>query len=499
MWNTVIEVLGATWDVVAEMSPYLLFGFLAAGILSVTVPSSWIRKRLSGRGFKPTAWATFAGVPLPLCSCGVIPVAASIRQQGAGKGPTAAFLLATPQTGVDSIAATWALLGPIYAFFRVIVAFITGWAGGILVSLFSDRPTAELITESPKREAPKTETLKSLSVGLNVLNASPANLEVAKPAAAHDHSHSHDHAHEESHTCSDSSCGCHSHKQDASKPAQPKWLESLRYAAITLPSDIAWTLILGLVAAGLVTALLDPNVLSPWLGGGIIAMLVMVAVSLPIYVCSTGSIPLALGLIYAGASPGAALVFLIAGPASNLATLGVVWRLLGKSATVIYILVAIVVSISAGLLLDAGIALTGHSLAVSSQHHHGHTMTWLHHFMGIVLCLLLMYALGRRAWHRLEPRLGPQLTKLFGKGSEQPSDVPAESPTDDLASGAVIKISGMTCSHCSSAAREALLNMPSIHHAEVDHRTGVARVSPGPIDLQQAREKLSLLGFKLQA
>jgi uncharacterized membrane protein YraQ (UPF0718 family) len=130
------------WEVLGEMAPYLLFGFLVAGILSVYISQKFVERHLGGRGFWAVLKASLFGIPLPLCSCGVIPVAASLRKQGAGKGAVTSFLISTPQTGVDSILVTLSLLGPVYAIFRPVASFIKGVIGGMAVSIFDpeDKP-----------------------------------------------------------------------------------------------------------------------------------------------------------------------------------------------------------------------------------------------------------------------------------------------------------------------------------------------------------------------
>ena len=138
-----LDILVASWSVLAEMSPYLLFGFFVAGVLSVFISADWVEHHLGGRGLGQVFKASLFGVPLPLCSCGVLPVAASLRRQGASRGATTAFMLSTPQTGVDSIAVTYGLLGPFVAVVRPLAAFVTGLVGGTMVHGLAEGDTHE--------------------------------------------------------------------------------------------------------------------------------------------------------------------------------------------------------------------------------------------------------------------------------------------------------------------------------------------------------------------
>lgn len=287
-------ILGEFWDVLSAMSPYLLFGFLVAGILSVYISPDVVRRHLGGRGVLPVFKAALFGVPLPLCSCGVIPVSASLRRQGASKGATTAFLLSTPQTGVDSIFVTLSLLGPVFAVFRPVAALLTGLIGGSLVSL--DERGGEEVRET-------------------------ANC-----------------------TCETGACMVH--------PKGRKLAQVFRYGFVTLAGDIAKPLFFGLVAAALISALVPHNFFAGSIGQGFLAKLLLMAIGIPIYVCATASVPLASALIAIGVSPGAAFVFLMTGPATNAATIATVWKVMGKRVAVIYLLTTAGCALLFGSLLD---------------------------------------------------------------------------------------------------------------------------------------------------
>lgn len=288
------EILHDGWSVLNEMSPYLLFGFLVAGVLSVVVSRDFVERHLGGRGFKEVVKAALMGVPMPLCSCSVIPVTAGLRRHGASKGATTSFLASTPQTGVDSIAVTYSLLGGVFTLFRVLVAFVTGLLCGTMVETFSDSNDDQGIAD------------------------------------------------EEGCCC----CG-------AAAKKKPAWRRILEYGFINLPRDIGKALLLGILISAVLSAIVPDNYFADKLSSGLVTMLVMLLIGTPLYVCSTASIPIAMALMHMGVSPGAALVFLISGPATNAATLSTMWKMIGRRSTFIYLGSLFVCALGAGLLFDA--------------------------------------------------------------------------------------------------------------------------------------------------
>ncbi len=282
------------WLVIQEMAPYLLFGFALAGLMSIWISPEWTERHLGGKGLGPVVKATLLGIPLPLCSCSVIPVVASMRRHGASRAAATSFLLSTPQTGIDSIAVTYALLGPIFAVFRPIAAIVSGLLGGSLVLVFGQANSAEA-------------------------DVPPA--------------------------CTDSCC--------SGDRAAPAWLRAAKYGFVTLPRDLAWPLLAGVAIAGAIAARFPAASLQEHLGGGLPAILVLMAAGIPLYVCATASVPIAAGLIHLGASPGAALAFLIVGASTNPAAVTTVWKVLGRRTTVVYLVTVGLSAILCGLLLDA--------------------------------------------------------------------------------------------------------------------------------------------------
>ncbi len=283
------------------MAPYLLFGFLMAGLLSVCIAPEFVERHLGGGGYRPVVKATLFGIPLTLCSCGVIPVVASVRRHGASRAAAASFLLSTPQTGIDSIAITYALLGTVVAVVRPIVAVVTGLLGGLLIWRLGE---AE--------------------------NAAAGQAAQANP-------------------CQEACC--------AGKGKQSIWRRALIFGFVVLPRDIGLALLAGVVIAGVMGALVPHDALHHYLGGGILSITAMMLLGIPLYVCASASVPIAAGLIHLGASPGAALAFLISGPASNATTIATVWRMLGRRATFLYLVTVVLSAVGGGLVLD-GLAPT---------------------------------------------------------------------------------------------------------------------------------------------
>lgn len=417
----VMELITSAWMVLGQMAPYLLFGFLMAGVLSVLMSPEWVERHLGGRGVAPIVKAAVLGVPLPLCSCGVIPVAASIRNHGASRGATTAFLLSTPQTGVDSMLATYALLGPVYAVFRPVVALLTGIAGGLAVSV-ADRNAANAISEA----------------------------ETGSPG------------------CSDACCS-------GASDTGPI-MRALRYGFVTLPADLAKPLLLGILVAGVIAAFVSKDVLAPYLGGGMSAMLAMIAIGIPIYVCSTASIPIAVGFMHMGASPGAALAFLIAGPATNAAAISVIWKLLGRRTAVVYLITVAVGALLAGWSLDlvyAYLSESGHPLA---QHVHEGGGGWFGHVSATVLLAVLFGSLMNGTLRRRIAR------------SPEPKAANEESVT--------LGISGMHCSHCANTIERALSGIPGVEHATVDLAQGLAIVTGKRLDVKVLAKRVDALGYE---
>lgn len=392
-WEKFGNVIAAIWDVTAEMAAFLLLGFLVAGLLSVFIDPRWLEKHLGGSGPGPVFRASLFGVPLPLCSCGVIPVAASLRSHGASKGATTAFLLSTPQTGVDSIMITYTMLGPAFAIFRPVMALLTGILGGTLVQALD----AEKKTKAP---------------------------DFAMAAPAHDHT------------------------AEPVRGFMPRLKAALDYGTVTLPGDIGKALLIGVVIAGVLSALIPDNFLAQYLGRGSLSIALMMVVGIPLYVCATASVPLAVGFMLIGASPGAALAFLIAGPATNAATITTINRVLGRKTTVIYLLTVAVSAFGGGLLLDWLMTWAQTSMPILTKQIHEHgQLGWFDHLSAVALVAIMV-----RSW---------VLARRRGCGCDDECESDLEGEMVEL------NISGMNCSHCTGSVERALSEIPGVKNVQV--------------------------------
>ncbi len=422
--STLMHILNEIRVVAGQMSPYLLFGFLAAGVLHVLVSPAWMRRHLGGRGLLPVLKSVVMGVPLPLCSCGVIAVTASMRKQGAGRGATTGFLLATPQSSVNSIVATWGMMGPALGVFRPVMALITGFLGGALATFIDKKRPVTPVADAP---------------------------------------------------CD---VGCEEETPERSVR------EVLRYGLVTLPRDIAKPLIVGVIVAGLIAALTPPDLLAPYIGGGILAMLIMTVIGMPLYVCATASIPVALSFMHLGASPGAALVFLIAGPATNAATIATVWKMMGKGTTAIYLGTVFVGAIISGLLFDAFSSYVGlvmdHHVAHAHEHHNAQGLTNM--LWAALLAAVVLYSM-----------YGHRLRALFQHKGE--TTMPGQHADENIK----LTIRGMTCSHCANSVSRALRTVSGVEHAEVMLEDGQAIVAGDNIRTDDLVAAITELGYEAAA
>jgi len=307
------RILSETIALLLDASPYILFGIAVAGLLRMFLSTDYVARNLGKGRFKPVLKAALLGIPIPLCSCGVLPAAASLRKQGASKGATTAFLISTPESGIDSIAVSWALLDPIMTIARPLVAFVTAFAAGISQAIFGG------VEELEERDIDNGCAVDGCCDGKD-----------CDPVEHNNH---------------------HSFLE--------KVVGGMKYAFGELWGDLAGWFAVGLLFAGVITALVPEELVTSYLGGGLSAMLLMLLVGVPLYICATASTPIAAALILKGVSPGAALVFLLVGPATNVASLSVLVGMLGKRAVGIYLGAIAVVSVLAGLTVDWIYSLSG--------------------------------------------------------------------------------------------------------------------------------------------
>ncbi len=379
-----------------EMSPYILLGFLIAGLLHAFVSQPTMARHLSGTGFRSVTKAALFGIPLPLCSCGVLPTAIALRRGGASRAASASFLVATPQTGVDSIAATWSLLGPAFAVVRPVAALVTAMFAGVAVGRSESVDEPSSCTVSPDAES-----------------------------------------------------------QEPGKSFMAKCLSALRYGFVDLVASIGGWLVAGLVIAALITIYVPDDFFASLGSNPLIAMIAVVIVAVPMYVCATGSIPIALSLMLKGLSPGTALVLLMAGPAANFASFTLISREMGRKATSIYLGAIIIGAIAFGLTVDYLMPASWFSVVsggMAESCHHVHFELFPTICSAILASLLIYSFVRRRNNNHLE--------------------------ITDMTQNYVIK--GMNCPHCEAAVTKAIKGVEGVEAVEVDLGTGRATVQGSP-------------------
>lgn len=313
----------AIWNIWLELSPWLLLGAIVAGLMHALIPTGWLHRHLSGR--MGVAKAVLVGVPLPLCSCGVIPVGLGLRKDGASRGASVGFLISTPQTGVDSILVSVSFLGWPFALLKVVVALVTGLVGGLIANIGDDdhEQSASMVPAKPEHPA-------------------------------------------------------------AESPGAATRTQAFVDQTLDVVHSIWGWLVIGVAVSAVITTIVPQGSLSEFGAlNGIWALLVTLVISLPLYVCATASVPIAAALVDSGLPPGAALVFLMAGPATNVATLGAVYRTLGRRSLGVYLTTIIVGSVAAGLAFN-------HVIETSVSRHHTHDhITWWRIASGVVLAALI--------------------------------------------------------------------------------------------------------------
>lgn len=384
-------------NILNEMSPYILLGFLIAGLLHVFVNEAALTRHLSGSGWKPVLKAAAIGVPLPLCSCGVLPTAVSLRRQGASKAATTSFLIATPQTGVDSIAATYSLLGLAFAVIRPVAALVGAVFGGLAVGRF-DHDDATEAKHSPQVEADK-------------------------------------------------------------RPFHHKLIASVKYGFGDMIDSIGRWLVIGLLVAALITVFVPDSLFVGLREIPIVAMIVVVLVAVPMYICATGSIPIAMSLMMKGLTPGIAFVLLMAGPAANFASVVILNRTQGRRATAIYVASVVVTAIAFGCIIDYLLPAEWFALrGIAADHCHHLHLGWFETTCSALLVLLLIISAIR--------------TRLGRSHAGHSHD---HSNTQDMKQE--FKITGMNCVHCRAAAEKAIEGVEGVESVEVDLATGIAVVT----------------------
>lgn len=383
-----------------EMSPYILLGFLIAGLMHAFIPRSTLAHHLSGTGWKSVVKSALIGIPLPLCSCGVLPTAIAMKRNGASKAASTSFLIATPQTGVDSIAATWSLLGPAFAMIRPIAALVTSVFGGVSVG--------------------KAE---------------------AREDIATEHGHNHYDCHGEYSVDND---------DEMPKDFGKKFLAALRYGFIDLVGSIGGWLVAGLIIAALITVYVPGSYFEILGKNPVMSMIAVLIVAIPMYVCATGSIPIAMSLVLKGLSPGTALVLLVAGPAANFASFTLIAKEMGKKAAAIYLVAIIVGAMAFGLIIDYLLPAKWFEISpMEGGHHHMSGFGVFQTICSAILVTLLIVTFIKKKKHN-------------------------HIITSDMTTEYIIK--GMNCPHCQAAVTKSISGVNGVTQVNVNLSTGHAIV-----------------------
>jgi uncharacterized protein len=413
-----MDLLNEIWKTYISIAPYLFLGLVFAGLLHVVFKKDFVAKHLGKNNFFSVIKAAILGVPLPLCSCGVIPTALFLRKKKASKGATLSFLISTTQTGLDSIIATYGMMGPIFAIFRPLAAFVTGIVGGLITNFVEKKDEPETLINEEKFDCD---------------------------------------------TC------------DVEEPHSHTFIEritsGLKYAFVEFLDDITIQLIIGIIIAGFISFLIPDNFFADFGGEGFGGMLLMIAVGIPLYVCATASIPIAVSLILKGISPGAAFVFLVVGPATNTATITLISRALGKKLIAIYLTVISVFAILGGSLLNYIFDIVGKP-DMLMLHHHEDISLFSKIFIG-VFSILLIFSIFRKIRNKFRK---PEL------GGEMPNKT--------------FLIEGMTCNHCVANVKNSLIKIEGVQNVRINLEKKNAVVD-GDYNSEEIKATITKAGYKV--
>ncbi|NIM15230.1 MAG: hypothetical protein GTO45_24975 [Candidatus Aminicenantes bacterium] len=399
-----------TYRLFIEISPYLILGFLFAGLLHTLLGEKYIKKHFAKSGLWSTMKAAIFGIPLPVCSCAVIPLAESLRKDGASKSATMAFLVSTPSSGVDSILATYALMGPVYAIFRPIASFFSGILVGIITHIKGGEKKAGPAVQDVTNNNNAKKSLKEIFV----------------------------------------------------------------YGFKVIPAEISKWLVIGVVIGGAISALVPADFGAKYLlGSSLLNYVVILLISIPLYVCATGSIPIAAALITKGVLPGAALALLIAGPATNSVTISFVYKRMGKRVAFFYVISIIVVSVVSGLIFDVIWRNIGGQvdLVAAGGAHLPHSVKLLCAIVMVFIFINTKYDIGG-------------LFKRFRKG-----EIMKEENIH------TIKVPDMTCQHCKMTITNALKEIPEIQSVSINLNTREVSVEAA-LDRQVIVDRIKEKGYK---
>ncbi|TLU66895.1 permease [Thalassotalea litorea] len=397
--EAMLELLNNFIAIVNEASPWLLLGLIIAGLMKSMVPSQVLSQHL-GEGKMAVVKAAFIGAPLPLCSCGVIPVATQLHRSGASAPATSSFLVATPETGVDSVSVSYALLGPVMAIYRPIAAITSAIFTGLLVAQGTKgaNDAKHKLQQVPEQSAQPAEiqpidNAKSSSCCASVeTSGNTCQTETITPPEPQNSAESPANTKvKENHCCAATTATV----TDDSPTIGAKILIGIRYAFTQLLDDLIVWLLIGLLFATVIRTFMPADFLLQY-GSGLVAMALMILISVPMYICATASTPLAAGLIMAGISPGTALVFMMAGPATNISTLGVIRNEMGGRVLFLYLTGIIISSVSFGLGLDYALDQFGVSIFEQMSHSHELVPIWFASTCSLLLLVSAFKPLRKR-------------------------------------------------------------------------------------------------------
>lgn len=412
-----IELLNEIVIFFIEIAPFMMLGLFFVGTLHVFVSKAFVAKHIGSDNIISSVKASILGVPLPLCSCGVVPTAVYFSKNGASKGSIISFLISTPQTGIDSIIATYGMLGPVFAIFRPLAAFVSGISGGIIANFFA----------------------KDVSFD-----------------NADDHS-----------DCSDGHCSI--------PKKEGKLHKFYHYAFIEFLDDIAIQFIAGIIIAGLISFFIPADFFIKYnIGSGFLGMLLMIIVGIPMYICATASIPIALALMAKGVSPGAAFVFLAVGPMTNAASLTILYKVLKKKMLAIYIFTGSIFAVIFGFLLDILFSTFKWELPIMSMahNHSSQTKMYLYNALAILFAFFLLMSIFRRI-----------------KSKFKREDKASNNTT-------TFNVDGMSCNHCVANVKNAVESVDGVQSVSVNLSKGLVSISGKNLDNKKIIKKINDAGYK---
>jgi uncharacterized protein len=419
MMEKIVEFGKEFYFLVSEMAPYLLFGFFFAGLLKAFFPTDGIVRFMGKRNFRSVLNAALLGVPLPLCSCGVIPTAVSFYRSGATKGATTSFLISTPQTGVDSMLATYSLLGLPFAIIRPFIALVTGLAGGT-VSHLLDKDQLSPTEMDPDRgiKRPRLSFMQRMKI-------------------------------------------------------------VVQYGFGELVEDIVKWLLIGLAAAALLSMIIPDSFFTQFIGNRWIEMVIVLSASVPMYICATGSIPMAAVLLMKGISPGAALVLLMAGPATNVATMMVIGNTMGKKAFLIYLATIVGGALFFGTIVNEFLPVSWFDMSHMGSHDHTMGGSLINILSSIFLALLVISAIlhkwmKNRVLHHNHNVMEKEINPFY----------------------TTISVEGMTCNHCRATVENNISAIDGVEEVTVDLQSGEVRIGGNGVNIDKVATRVKELGYQ---